>query len=64
MIGTTDQGEVLEINKRAADSDLLVYVNINSVAMDGGWKSITTGLASYRCLSPTTTGQTLQRHGA
>ncbi len=51
MIGTTPEGEVLEINKRAADSDLVVYVNINSVAMDGGWKSITTGLASYRCLS-------------
>ena len=50
-IGTTDHGEVLEINKRAADSDLVVYVNINSVSMDGGWKSITTGLASYRCLS-------------
>ena len=37
-IGTTPEGEVVEINKRAADSDLIVYVNINSVAMDGGWK--------------------------
>jgi len=51
VIGTTPEGEVLEINKRAADSDLIVYCNINSVAMDGGWKSITTGLASYRSLS-------------
>ena len=51
VIGTTDQGEILEINKRAADSDLIVYANLNQVAMDGGWKSITTGLASYRCLS-------------
>lgn len=51
VVGTTDQGEVLEINKRAAESDLLVYVNINSVAMDGGWKSVCTGLASYRSLS-------------
>ena len=33
------QGEEVEINKRAAESDLLVYVNINLVAMDGGWKS-------------------------
>ena len=32
VIGTTDHGEVLEINKRAADSDLVVYVNINSVS--------------------------------
>jgi hypothetical protein len=51
VIGTTPEGEVLEISKRAADSDLIVYANINSVAMDGGWKSITTGLASYHSLS-------------
>ena len=60
IIGTTDHDEVLEINKRAADSDLVVYVNINSVSIDGGWKSITTGLASYRCLSAHHTGHTLQ----
>jgi hypothetical protein len=35
-------------------------VNINSVSMDGGWKSITTGLASYKCLSAHHTGETLQ----
>ena len=28
--------------------------------MDGGWKSITTGLASYKCLSAHHTGETLQ----
>ncbi|MEY2457467.1 MAG: lactate racemase, partial [Acidimicrobiaceae bacterium] len=38
FIGTTEQGEEVEIVKRAAESDLLVYVNINLVAMDGGWK--------------------------
>jgi lactate racemase len=50
LLGTTDQGEEVEINRRAAESDLLVYVNINLVAMDGGWKSTATGLASYRSL--------------
>ncbi|MGE0877984.1 MAG: lactate racemase domain-containing protein [Acidimicrobiia bacterium] len=50
FIGTTKHDEEVEINKRAADSDLLVYVNINLVAMDGGWKSTATGLASYRSL--------------
>ncbi len=60
VIGTTAEGEVLEISKRAADSDLIVYVNINSVAMDGGWKSITTGLASYRSLSFHHNPETLQ----
>ncbi len=49
-LGTTEKGEDVEINKRAATSDLLVYVNINLVAMDGGHKSVATGLASYRSL--------------
>ena len=50
LLGETPQGEEVEINKRAAESDLLVYVNINLVAMDGGWKSTATGLSSYRSL--------------
>jgi hypothetical protein len=50
FLGTTPQGEEVEISRRAAESDLLVYVNINLVAMDGGWKSTATGLASYRSL--------------
>ncbi|MGH2671298.1 MAG: lactate racemase domain-containing protein, partial [bacterium] len=29
LVGHTDEGERVEINKRAATSDLLVYVNIN-----------------------------------
>src|SRR3954447_17904158 len=49
-LGTTDEGEDVEISKRAAESDLLVYVNINLVAMDGGHKSVATGLASYKSL--------------
>jgi lactate racemase len=50
FLGTTAHGEEVEINKRAAESDLSVYVNINIVSMDGGWKSTATGLASYRSL--------------
>jgi hypothetical protein len=49
-LGYTEAGEDVEINRRAAESDLLVYVNINLVAMDGGHKSVATGLASYRSL--------------
>ena len=49
-LGLTEQAEDVEINKRAAESDLLVYVNINLVAMDGGHKSVATGLASYKSL--------------
>lgn len=46
-MGQTEKGEDVEINKRAATSDLLVYVNVNLVAMDGGHKSVGIGLASY-----------------
>ncbi len=49
-LGTTEQSEDVEISKRAAESDLLVYVNVNLVAMDGGWKSTAVGLASYNSL--------------
>ncbi|HVU74047.1 MAG TPA: lactate racemase domain-containing protein [Mycobacteriales bacterium] len=49
-LGVTPHGEDVEISKRAAESDLLVYVNVNLVAMDGGHKSTSIGLASYNSL--------------
>ncbi len=49
-LGETPKGEVVEINRRAAESDLLIYVNINLVTMDGGHKSVPVGLATYRCV--------------
>ena len=51
-LGQTDEGEDVEINKRVAESDLVVYVNINLVAMDGGDKSVPVGFASYRSVKP------------
>lgn len=50
LIGETRHGEEVQISKRAAESDLIVYVNINLVAMDGGWKSTATGLSGYQGL--------------
>lgn len=49
-LGRTTSGEDVEINRRAAESDLIVYANVNLVAMNGGNKSIPVGLASYRSL--------------
>ena len=51
-IGTTPHGEVLELNRRAAESDLLIYVNLNFVPMNGGMKSVAVGLCSYKSLRP------------
>ncbi|MEQ8716939.1 MAG: lactate racemase domain-containing protein [Acidimicrobiales bacterium] len=50
ILGTTDHGEDVQMSRRAAESDLVVYVNINLVAMDGGWKSTATGLSGYKAL--------------
>jgi lactate racemase len=46
----TAHGEVVELSRRAAESDLLVYVNINLVTMDGGHKSVAVGLGTYASL--------------
>jgi lactate racemase-like protein len=47
-LGTTDHGEDVELNRRAVESDLLIYVNINLVTMDGGHKSVPVGLGTYK----------------
>ncbi|MDH3302756.1 MAG: nickel-dependent lactate racemase [Acidimicrobiia bacterium] len=47
ILGQTEKGETVQMSRRAAESDLVVYVNINLVSMDGGWKSTATGLAGY-----------------
>lgn len=47
-LGSTDSDEVVEINRRAVESDLLIYVNINLVTMDGGHKSVPVGLSTYK----------------
>ena len=49
-IGETRHKEPLSINRRAAESDLLIYVNINFVPMDGGHKSVAVGLCDYESL--------------
>ncbi len=50
LLGETRHGEEVQISKRAAESDLVIYVNLNLVAMDGGWKSTATGLSGYQAL--------------
>ncbi|MBA2663820.1 MAG: DUF2088 domain-containing protein [Bradymonadaceae bacterium] len=48
VIGTTRHGEDVQVVRRVAESDLLIYVNINFVPMNGGFKSIGTGLSGYK----------------
>ncbi len=51
FLGQTEKDEHVVINKRAAESDLLVYVNLTLVPMEGGHKSVPIGLSAYRSLS-------------
>ena len=49
-IGKTELDEIVEINTEAANSDLIIYVNLNLVPMDGGHKSVAVGLCGYNSL--------------
>ena len=58
-MGTTEMGEKVRINRRAAESDLVIYANINLVPMDGGSKSVGVGLCDYASLQAHHTPQTI-----
>jgi len=49
-LGKTRHGEPVRINRRAAESDLIIYANINFVPMNGGHKSVGVGLTDYKGL--------------
>lgn len=60
-IGTTDHGEEVELNKKAVQADLVIYVNLNLVPMNGGHKSVSVGLAGYRSLKAHHNPQTIRK---
>jgi hypothetical protein len=60
-LGKTEHGEPVNINRRAVESDLVIYVNINLVPMDGGHKSVTVGLCDYESLRPHHEPQTIRQ---
>jgi hypothetical protein len=49
-LGKTPHGEVVNLNRRATESDLVIYLNLNLVPMDGGHKSVGVGLCDYESL--------------
>ena len=50
VLGYTENNEIVEMHKRSATSDLLIYVNLNLIALNGGHKSVGVGLVTYRCV--------------
>jgi hypothetical protein len=51
VVGETAHGEPVTLNRRAAESDLLVYVHVVTAALQGGAKSAAIGLGTYRSIS-------------
>ncbi len=60
VLETTPHGDLVALNRRAAESDLVVYVNLNLVPMDGGHKSLATGLGTYESLRPHHNARTIR----
>src|SRR3954469_17107131 len=56
----TSHAQGVALHRRAAESDLLIYVNINLVPMDGGHKSVGTGLTYYESLRAHHNAQTIR----
>ena len=61
LLEETAHGEVVALNRRAAESDLLIYVNLNLVPMDGGHKSVGVGLCNYASLRAHHTPETIRK---
>ncbi len=59
-LGRTRHREPVRVNRRAVESDLVIYLNINLVPMDGGHKSVTVGLCDYQSLRPHHEPQTIR----
>jgi hypothetical protein len=51
VVGETPHGEPVTLNRRAAESDLLVYVHVVTAPLQGGTKSAAIGLGTYRSIS-------------
>ncbi len=59
-LGETDAGEAVTLNRRAAESDLLVYVHVVTATLQGGPKSAAIGLGTYKSISAHHTVHTLR----
>jgi lactate racemase-like protein len=66
-LGTTPDGQDVEISRAVTDSDLTIYLNASTTrGFSGGWKSICVGLSSYRSIrwhhDPDTMSMSLERN--
>jgi len=50
-LGKTEHGDEVVIHRAACESDLVIYLNLNLVPMDGGHKSVGVGLCGGKTLA-------------
>jgi lactate racemase len=49
-LGETKRGFEVEVSKKMFESDLTIYLSVPLTPMNGGWKSTTVGLSSFRSI--------------
>jgi hypothetical protein len=50
VVGETEYGEVVELNRRVAESDLVILVGVAATPLDAGYALLGLGLSSYRSM--------------
>ncbi len=51
-VGKTEEDEVVETDKAALDADLIIYVDMIQIPLNGGHKSVAVGLGTYNSIAP------------
>lgn len=51
-LGTTSEGEPVQVDRRVIESDLVIYVDSIQIPLNGGHKSVAVGLGTYDSIAP------------
>ena len=50
-LGKTEQDEIVEVDRAAVESDLVIYVDMIQIPLNGGHKSVAVGLGTYESIA-------------
>ena len=56
-VGKTEHDEIVETDKAVLESDLVIYVDMIQIPLNGGHKSVAVGLGTYNSIAPHHTPQ-------
>ena len=52
-VGHTEKDEIVETDKAVLEADLVIYVDMIQIPLNGGHKSVAVGLGTYNSIAPT-----------